>query len=162
MDHTLVLEPLTPHAFAPFGDVFDLLPEVGVYRNITRLENLRPGASADLLVLSVVESHLPLHLTAMEIHPHSSQTFIPIKASRIPVVVAPKDLNGMPDMTAARAFIVNSEKGFTLKPGIWHSQLIALDQVSSFAVLMWVDGGNQDQFLFSLPHPLKILETGNI
>ncbi|MBW7836955.1 MAG: ureidoglycolate lyase [Sphingomonadales bacterium] len=161
MDHTLILEPLTPRGFAPFGDVFDLRPEVGLYRNITRLENLRPAASADLIVLTVAESRLPLQITAMEIHLHSSQTFIPIKASRTPVVVAPKDVDGMPDVTAARAFMANDRQGFTLKPGTWHGQLTALDQVSSFAVLMWGDGSSEDGIVSPLSRSMRIIDSVN-
>jgi ureidoglycolate lyase len=80
---TIVAEPLTAEAFKPFGGVLEGPPTPGrVYVSET-LANGRAHAPVCLSVATVEpKKDLPLRVTVLERHEHSSQTFVPLSVSR--------------------------------------------------------------------------------
>lgn len=154
---TLIAEPLTAAAFAPFGDVLELPPEPGRHYIEAALGNARPRAPASLsLVRSGPPAGLPLEAMLMERHPFSSQSFIPLGAFRWLVTVAPHGPGGGPDTRAARAFLARPGQGITYRMDIWHHPLTVLDADAAFAVLMWRDGTSDDEEFVTLDQPFEV------
>ena len=85
-----------PVAFAPFGELIaspNSLPNIDFS---AALDNQRDGAKATLYTTIVEPVALPLTLEKMERHRFSSQTFLPLEASRYLVCVAPHGKDGKP------------------------------------------------------------------
>ena len=88
------IEPLTTEAFAPFGAVLEGPPAPGRVSMADTLANARPHAPVSLSVATVAPTKdLPLAVTVLERHEHSSQTFIPLSVSRY-LVLATLDAPG--------------------------------------------------------------------
>jgi ureidoglycolate lyase len=153
----LILEPLTPEAFAPFGEVLAVPQTPGRVYYSGALASLRPAARPSLsLVRKEDFSSLPLQVTQMERHELSSQSFVPIEAGRWLVLVAPHTAAGGPDMRHARAFIAGPDQGVTYAANTWHHPLTILAGPAVFAVYMWLDGSTTDEEFVSLPSPVTV------
>ena len=140
----ITAEPITAQAFAPFGQIFTRPAEAGRLDPQLTLENGRPDARPMLTLIRVSPKQFPLDVTLLERHPHSSQTFIPVHVARYLVIVAPKQLDGAPDLAKVRAFIVAGEQGVNYHPDTWHHGLTVIDKEGEFAVWMWNDGSDGD------------------
>ncbi len=139
-------EPLTADAFAPFGGLLTPPSHAGERHYFDdHLANLRPNARPSLSVVLAKPVALPLTVGMMERHALSSQSFIPMGASRWLVLVAPDGANGGPDMTRLRAFLPAPGTGITLQVGCWHYPLTVLDAPAPFTLAMWRDGGPDDE-----------------
>jgi len=153
---TLRLEPLTPEAFAPFGDVVESPARGG---RISLDETLRAcdGATMPKLAFNNAEPHaLPLTATQMERHNRTSQCFVPLDVSRWVLLVAP-DLDGAPDASALRAFVATGDQAVNYHLGAWHHPLRVLDRAGRFAVLMWSTGRREDDEEWAtLPEPVTL------
>ncbi|XXY18608.1 ureidoglycolate lyase [Sorangium sp. So ce216] len=151
----IAAQPLSPAAYAPYGDVIMASPHgqagkpanQGTARRFDHLagiEDLRPGRAA--LNVSVFRcaprSSFPLPIALLEKHPGSTQAFVPMTARRYLVVVA---LGGdRPDLGTLAAFIAQGAQGITYRPGVWHHPMIALDAETDFVCLVWEDGSPGD------------------
>jgi ureidoglycolate lyase len=145
-----------PVAFAPFGELIaspSSLPNIDFS---SALENQRDAAKTTLYTTIVEPVALPLTLAKMERHRFSSQTFLPLEASRYLVCVAPHDKDGRPDATLMQAFIVPAGVGITYRINVWHHPMMALDRKASFAVMMWRDGTEDDEEFVDLAEPLQV------
>ena len=152
---TLIAQPLTPEAYAPFGDVVMAAPHgepgkpanLGTARrfnDLARLQNLR-GERARLNVChfrSQPQQTFPFEVRLLEKHPVSSQLFVPMNAQRYLVIVAPGE--DAPDLRRAAAFVANGTQGVSYHPGVWHHPMIALDAQTDFACLVYEDDGEDD------------------
>lgn len=169
MASTLSIQPLTPEAYARYGDVVMASPrgQTGKpanqgtarrYDAVAALDNLRPGrAEPNLAVFRC--SPRPageLVIELLEKHPRSTQVFIPMNAKRYLVVVA---LGGQqPDLSTIAAFEASGAQGVSYRPGVWHHPMIALDGSSDFAVLVWEDGSEDDCVVVDLaPDDRRVL-----
>ena len=153
----IIAEPLNEDNFSEFGEVIQRPPEgVRAFFN-DRLENNRTGARVDLSLVTIKPvDKLPLHATVMERHPFSSQTLIPLKASRYLVVVAPDNDEGGPDLARVRAFLAEGNQGVTYRCGIWHHGVSILDETAVIAVLMWCDGSSSDDEFLNIDTPFEV------
>ncbi len=153
------LEPVTPQAFEPFGDLLPP-PAPGKARQelIEELVNGRTSARPRLSMAAVEPKALPLVAAKMERHVHSSQAFAPLDCASYLVLVAPKGVGGAPDLTNIRAFRVPGDTGINYRPDTWHHPLTALDRVGRFATLTFVDGTAGDEEWTDLPEPIVIEE----
>jgi len=145
-----------PVAFAPFGDLIASprsLPNIDFSGT---LDNQRDAARTTLYTTVVEPVALPVRLEKMERHRFSSQTFLPLEASRYLVCVAPHGKDGQPDPAALRAFIVPAGVGITYRANVWHHPMMALDRRASFAVVMWRDGSTGDEEFVDLAEPLRV------
>lgn len=140
MPDTLHTEPLTPSAFAPFGDVLeaggppDSIINSGLcerYNDRARLD-FGPDGRAGLSIFRAEPRSLPLMLTLLERHPLGSQAFIPMTAAPFLVVVAP-DQGGNPG--SPRAFLAQAGQGVNYLRGTWHGVLTPLSAPGLFAVI---------------------------
>ncbi len=158
-------QPLTAAAFAPFGQV--LAPagagsaaNAGMARRFddaVDLDNRRPGARANLALFDVQPIRLPHHITALEQHPHSTQTFIPLGATAYAVAVCAADATGAPDVASLQAFVATGEVGVHYAVGTWHHAIMALDAPTRFASLVWEDGTAGDCTEVTLASPVTLL-----
>lgn len=155
---TIVAEPLTAEAFKPFGAVLEAPPTPGrVYVSET-LANGRAHAPVCLSVATVEpKKDLPLRVTVLERHEHSSQTFVPLSVSRYLVLATLDAPGGGPDLTRLRAFVARAGQGVTYAMGTWHHPVTVLDVPASFAVLMWRDGTSGDEEFVPITTPLTVV-----
>jgi len=133
-------EPLTPAAFAPFGDVLDaegppdrLINQgfCGRYHDRARLD-FGTDARAGLSIFKAVPRTFPYRLDMVERHPDGSQAFIPMTADPFLVIVAP-DQDGLPGLP--RAFVTTGAQAINLHRGTWHGVLTPLAEPGLFAVV---------------------------
>ncbi len=153
---TIRLEPLTPEAFAPFGDVVEppaLGARVSLIESIGGIEH----AGTARLSFNHAEPHsLPIIATEMERHNRSSQCFAPMDVARWVLLVAP-DLGGRPDAKALRAFVATGDQAVNYHIGTWHHPLRVLDRAGRFAVLMWTTGQRpEDEEWSTLPEAVML------
>lgn len=154
---TILAEPITADAFSPFGEL--LVPPDGFGRHYfdDALSNSR-GAARPSLSLALAEplKSVPFDAVQMERHAFSSQSFVPMDVARYLVIVAPHAAAGGPDTERARAFLVTGRQGITFRADVWHHPMAALDRPSTFAIFMWLDGGDGDTELVTLTAPFRV------
>ncbi|SDD37669.1 ureidoglycolate lyase [Kordiimonas lacus] len=139
---TLKAEPLTPDAFAPFGDVIEASADARQisinYGNTTRFHDLAQlaltadGGKAGVSIFRSSPLDGPITVKVMEYHPKSSQAFVPLSGRPYLVVVAPK---GPFDASKMRAFLAGPGQGVNYHAGTWHHFSLALEDVSDFLVI---------------------------
>jgi ureidoglycolate lyase len=146
-------QPLTPEAFAPFGDVLqaqgtpDKIINQGMCGRHHDLANLSfHQGRAGISIFNAKARSLPMDLDMMERHPDGSQAFLPMHANPYLVVVAPDD-NGAPGLP--QAFIANAGQGVNYHRNIWHGVLCPLHNPGLFAVVDRIgDGPNLEEHWF--------------
>ncbi len=154
---TLTLTPLTAASFAPYGDVVCASPVPGERALYTdRLTPDGEGTRVSLHVNHVLPSELPFLATRLERHPATSQTFLPLDASRYLVVVADRAPDGSPDPASLKGFWSSGGQGVTYRRDTWHHGMVALDRPARFAVLMWRHGEGNDDVFADLSCPVEI------
>lgn len=144
--------PLTPEAFAPFGQVIQAAGRCAPANQGTAtrfnfaadLANLRPDARPNLAVFRALPRELPMTVKLLEKHPRSTQMFVPMSAPRYLVMVAHALPDGAPDLGTLRAFECASHQGINYRADVWHHPIIALDRASDFVMLAWEDGTPED------------------
>jgi ureidoglycolate lyase len=128
-------EPLTPQAFAPFGDVLDATGDfrpinAGLCRRYHDLARMDFGdARAGLSVFQAEARALPYRFDLIERHPDGSQAFLPMTAQPFLVIVATSPA------TPPQAFLTNGAQGINLHRGTWHGVLTPLHAPGLFAVI---------------------------
>jgi ureidoglycolate lyase len=128
--------PLTPDAFAPFGDVLDAtgdfrLINAGLchrHHDRARLD-FGEGGRAGISIFNAEPRALPYVFDLIERHPDGSQAFIPMTQNPFLILVAP-DPQAHP-----RAFVTNGAQGINLCRGTWHGVLTPLSDPGIFAVI---------------------------
>jgi ureidoglycolate lyase len=153
---TILAQPLEQAAFAPFGRVDPAPSEPGrLYLDealADREAGLRPSLSLLRLAPTPVDA---LRVGALERHPRTSQTFLPLEVGRFLVVVAPAAADGRPDPDRARAFLAGPGRALTYARGVWHQAMTVLDRPATMAILMHRDGTPADDEIVPIP-PLAV------
>ena len=174
MPRRVAAVPLTPAAFAPFGDVLgtasapsapaaptsqDRAVNLGTARRSDRvaaLESSRPAAAPNVALFRCEPQALPFRATLLERHPHSTQLFASLGGARWLLLVAPTLADGEPDVEGARAFLASPGQGVNFRRGLWHHPVIALDRPAELLMLAWEDGGPGDCEERPLASPIEI------
>lgn len=78
-----------------------------------------------------------ISITFLERHPHSTQTFVPLKVGRWIVLLAPMLSDGTPDLTNIRAFLAGPEDAVCIHRDVWHAGLTVLDRPAEVGMMMW-------------------------
>ncbi|MCA7086613.1 ureidoglycolate lyase [Cupriavidus sp. DB3] len=139
---SLIAQPLSADAFAPFGDVIESDGRASIAINRGMCHRFHDLAEVDVSsddgrpLINLFESQpyaLPLVLTSFERHPLGSQAFIPLGDARFLVVVAPPGDTVEPH--AVRAFVTNGRQGVNYRKGVWHHSLIVTEGVARFIVV---------------------------
>jgi ureidoglycolate lyase len=148
-------EPLTPEAFAPFGDVLsaagrpDRLINQGLCGRFHDRARLDFGTGrAGISIFDAVPRALPYRLDMVERHPDGSQAFLPMTEHPFLVIVAPDE--GVPG--TPRAFLTAPGQGINLLRSTWHGVLAPLHAPGLFAVVDRIgDGPNLEEHWFDEP-----------
>ncbi|PLL14195.1 Ureidoglycolate hydrolase [Tabrizicola sp. TH137] len=129
-------EPLTPAAFAPFGDVLEAtgdfrLINAGLCRRHHDRATLDfgPDGRAGISVFKAEPRALPYSFDLIERHPDGSQAFLPMTADPFLVIVAESPAH------RPRAFLTDGTQGINLHRGTWHGVLTPLHPPGLFAVV---------------------------
>ncbi len=140
MTRILTPQPLTPAAFAPYGDVLDAsgAPDklinqglCGRFHDRAKLD-FGPDGRAGLSIFNADPRALPYTLDLVERHPDGSQAFIPLHEHPFLVIVAP-DQNGEPGQPLA--FVTNGAQAINIHRNTWHGVLTPLANPGLFAVI---------------------------
>lgn len=146
----LAVEPLTPEAFRPFGEVVqaggDSQPiNAGSARQFADLATIDVGDGSPRVSIYRAEARrLPLPIAMLERHPQGSQLFMPLSGEPFVVVVAPAAAE--PDAAAVRAFVATGRQGVNFRRGTWHHPLIALAAGEFLVLDRGGPGENCDEF----------------
>jgi ureidoglycolate lyase len=135
----LKTQPLTPEAFAPYGDV---LEATGDFRPINdglchrhhdraRIDT-GPNARAGISIFKATPRSLPYEFNLLERHPEGSQAFLPMSEQPFLVIVAP-GTGSVPGTPIA--FLTNGAQGINLHRGTWHGVLSPLSAPGLFAAV---------------------------
>ncbi len=131
--------PLTPEAFAPFGDVLecsgapDKLINAGMcgrYHDRALLDFGEDGRAGISLFHAQVRT-LPYTCDLLERHPEGSQAFIPMSEAPFLVIVAEDDAGPV----RPRAFLTAPGQAINFHRGTWHGVLTPLHAPGLFAVV---------------------------
>lgn len=162
----VVIQPLDPVAFAPYGDVISARSRSGKAANqgtavrfdwAAHLESTRLGARPNLAVFRSTPKALPFRVRLLERHPCSTQAFLPMVCASFLVCVAPSAPDGSPDAARLLAFWCGPGQGVNYHRGVWHHPIVALEEEAEFAMLAWEDGGADDCVEHWLAEPVEVL-----
>ena len=152
--------PLTPEAFAPFGDVLDCAgtPDklinqglCGRFHDRAVLDFGKGRAGISLFRAQL--RTLPYELDMVERHPEGSQAFIPMSEGPFLVIVAP-DAAGIPGTPLA--FLTSPGQGINLHRNIWHGVLAPLQGTGIFGVVDRIgDGDNLQEHRFETSYIIE-------
>ena len=162
---TLAARQLSAVAFKPFGELVAADGHAATlvnegrgqrYNTGVRLAHTTRANGPTLAIYRMQPSSPPISVNIFERHPNSAQLFLPMNAARYLIVVAPRSPSGGPDDNAACAFIGCADQGVIYAPGVWHAPLVALDAVSTFAMMMFENGDANDCIISLLNSPSAI------
>ncbi|TFY71962.1 hypothetical protein EVG20_g1049 [Dentipellis fragilis] len=126
--------PLTPEAFAPFGQVIQSYPDIHAVPS-PRTSKITPanfGTAIKYHKQALLESSYPEGSNATT----GISAFIPLGAGekqKYVVVVTKDGEDGSPDLKSMRAFLATEGQGIVYKTGVWHQPMTVLDGLMDLA-----------------------------
>ncbi|SDG51723.1 ureidoglycolate lyase [Pelagibacterium luteolum] len=160
---TIIAQPLTKEAFAPFGQILTTegahhYPiNNGMTERFHDLANVELGGENPRPLISIFRGQpyaLPLALTMVERHPLGSQAFMPLHPRPFLVIVAP-DQNGVPGTPLA--FLTEPGIGINIARNTWHGVLTTLEQQGDFLIVdRGGDGNNLQEHFFDTPFSVEL------
>ena len=156
----ITCEPLTPAAFAPFGDVIAASGTPDKIINAGKCGRFHDLAGLDIVDgragISLFEAEarsLPYQLDLLERHPLGSQAFLPMTEHPFLVIVAP-DAGNAPG--TPRAFLTKPGQGVNYARGTWHGVLTPLHAPGRFAVIDRIgEGDNLEEWVLGQPYVIE-------
>ena len=96
------------------------------YFDLARIEILGNDSNARLNIIKTIRRNFPLKIDMMEMHPYSSQVFLPYQKTKFIVLVA----SGVdkPDLNKVECFLVENGDGINFKAKIWHCPLTSTEE----------------------------------
>jgi len=152
------LPPLASADLAPFashvraeGNKFTTLPDVLEVGDV-------PGQHAFAVLCPQPVDPKAISITFLERHPHSTQTFVPLKVGRWIVLLAPTLADGTPDLANIRAYLAGPEDAVCINRNVWHAGLTVLDRPAEVGMMMWrsAAGPADDGIVFELKDPIVL------
>ena len=137
----MIARPLTPDAFAPFGQVIEKglgesFPINGGqctrHHALAAAEVTGEGAQVVVSIFEAEPYEVPLALPLVERHPLGSQAFFPLDAKRW-LVICFEDEGGLP--VRGQAFLARGDQGVQIARNVWHAVLTPLDGRADFIVV---------------------------
>ncbi|MDG3040580.1 ureidoglycolate lyase [Roseicyclus marinus] len=160
MSETILIQPLTETAFAPFGEVLETSGDpdriinqglCGRWHDRARLD-IVDGQTGISLFRSETRA-LPYRLDMVERHPMGSQAFLPMSHDPFLVIVAP-DEGGTPGLPLA--FRSAPGQGINIARNTWHGVLTPLHAPGLFAVIDRIgEGANLEEHWFATPYTVR-------
>ena len=149
MSRQITINPVSPEAFAPFGDLLDAqsAPDMMINKGLCGRHHDRAqldfsGGRAGVSVFDAQPRQLPYSLGLMERHPLGSQCFMPMTEHPFLAIVAPDD-GDKPGVPVA--FMIPPHTGINIHRNIWHGVLTPLHGPGLFAVIDRIGEGNNLQ-----------------
>lgn len=156
---TIVIEPLTREAYAPFGQVIEIegahhYPiNAGMTERYHDLARVELGGVHARPLVSIARGQpyaLPLTLKMVERHPLGSQAFYPLAQRPFLSIVCP-DEAGIPG--TPRAFMCAPGQGINMAMNTWHGVLTPLGEVTDFLIVdRGGEGNNLEEHHFDEPY----------
>ncbi|MCA0422832.1 MAG: ureidoglycolate lyase [Proteobacteria bacterium] len=150
---SLAVTPLTPEAFAPFGEVLDtrgdpILINAGFARrhnDLCTVDVAPEGGATNVSIFVAKARTLPLLITMMERHPLGSQAFMPLQDQPWLAVVCIDPA----DPSTFRAFACTGRQGVNYARDVWHFPLVTFADGDRFMVVDRKGPGNnlEERFL---------------
>ncbi len=136
---TMEALPLTPAAFAPYGDVFQAEGEPDRIINRGRCARFDTGARLDLggrlasiSLLRAEPREMPYQLNMVERPATGSHAYLPMAHEHYLVMVC-RDNHGLPDRPVA--FLAGPEQGIHYHNATWRSVLTPITEPGLFALI---------------------------
>ncbi len=151
--------PLTPEAFAPFGDVLmglDAGDAPERHEFAARFQNLRPDARPNLTFMRVPVENGDIVIRALERHRFSNQVFVPLSGTHHLAVICPSTPDGAPDLKGLQAFVASGAQAINYAADIWHAPRTALSPPGEFVMFRWDDGSPADTELLTLDDEIVV------
>lgn len=156
MNREVSISPLTPEAFAPYGDVLDASGTPDKIINAGKCGRYHDRANVDVgantqgrVGISIFQADLrslPYALALIERHPEGSQAFVPMSNDPFLVIVADEP------NTHPKAFLTNGSQAINFHRGTWHGVLTPLSGNGLFAVIDRIgETQNLEEHTFEMP-----------
>ena len=152
------IRPISAPDFAPFGSLLERPEQTPRQDRAALIENGRPGVAPNLALIRSEPFAAVMPLLRLEMHPVSSQTFMPLSVEGYVVVVA-EDRDGRPDPDTMRAFAVPGHVGVHYRAGAWHAHMMTREHPGTFAMLVYEDGSVADCVFAPIPDTV-LVDTG--
>jgi ureidoglycolate lyase len=152
----MTLPPLTADAIAPFATL--LKAKDGKYTDIPAVLEVgdTPGHHGFAILCPQPAPAGKVSIASLERHPHSTQSFVPIKVGRWIVVLAPTLPDGSPDTANVRAFVAGPTDAICIHRNVWHAGLTVLDSPAEVAMMMWRADAGDDGIVAELAKPIVL------
>jgi len=157
-------EPLTPHAFAPYGQVLGCpySADVAGFSNpasdFWHQHYFQAGPEGMPEVLWVNYRNADRQISELEVHWKTQQAIVPLKDARIIHIVAlSRQHVRSPNPKTARAFYVEPGQGLCMNPGCWHTTRVVQDEATC---LMLTRGSTTVELAQHLRGQLQAHESG--
>jgi ureidoglycolate lyase len=115
-----------------------------------------PGHHAFAILCPQPVAGSTVTIAALERHPHSTQSFVPIRVGRWIVLAAPTLPDGNPDVANIRAVVAGPEDAICIGRDVWHAGLTVLDRPAEIAMMMWKADAGDDGILYELKTPITL------
>jgi ureidoglycolate lyase len=156
LTRTIIARPLTPDAFAHYGQVLDAsgspdhlvnAGRAGRWHDRARIDIT--GGRAGISLFDALHVSLPYRFDLVERHPLGSQAFLPMTLNPFLVIVAP-DVGTGPGRPLA--FLTAPGQGINLHCGTWHGVLTPLHSPGLFTVIDRIgEGPNLQEHTYPAP-----------
>ncbi len=150
------LPPITQDAVAGFATLlraadgkYTAFPEVLERGDV-------PGQHAFVVLCPQPAPTGAVSIGTLERHPHSTQTFVPLKVGRWIVVLTPTLPDGSPDAANAKAFVAGPEDALCIHRNVWHAGLTVLDRAAEVGMIMWRADAGDDGVVHELTQPIVL------
>ncbi len=136
----LTVEPATPEAIAPFGELvggaaFPAIPPTAFYSEV---QTYRPTFISDeqTEIAVCALKRRPFRVRWMERHFKHTQLFLPLGGKPFVAVLAPPTDTELPNIAEARAFLFDGQAGLSMHIGTWHEFPFALIDDTQVVVIL--------------------------
>ena len=152
----MALPPLSAEALAPYVKV--LRAKDGKFTDVPEVLEAGdvPGHHAFAILCPQPVAGNKVTITALERHPHSTQSFLPIRVGRWIVLAAPTLPDGSPDIANVRAVVAGPEDAICIGRNVWHAGLTVLDRPAEVGMMMWKADAGDDGVLYELKTPVVL------
>jgi len=158
----IVAGPLTAEAFAPYGQVLQGTgPATERKEFASRMQNGRPQAKPNMTYMKVLPAAGRVLVRAVERHPFSNQTFVPLNGTRHLVAVCPSAPDGSPVLARLQVFMASGSQAVNYDANVWHAPRTALSSPGEFVMFRWDDGGVLDTETIPLGVPVAVELPGH-
>ena len=153
----IAAKPLTAEAFAPYGQVLQGTGRATERKEFaSHMQNGRPHAKPNMTYMKVLPATERVLVRAVERHPFSNQTFVPLNGTRHLVAVCPSAADGSPVVARLEVFVASGSQAVNYDANVWHAPRTALSSPGEFVMFRWDDGGALDTETIPLGAPVAV------